>query len=156
MDEISLAILAAETKEDCRVIAEAAELARLRYEEESPSGVEAAAYQLTRSYNVLEQVATRVAQAFENHIEDRQGWHTELIRRLSLDIPGIRPPLFPPEMVSELRELRGFRHIFVHSYDLSIDKEKVGVLISRAREVATKMPSVCEDFISRVREGISQ
>ncbi len=152
MDELSLSILAAEMKEDCRVLAEAASAAQARLGEPPPTGIEAAAFQLTRFFNVLEQLAARVAAAFENHIEDRQTWHTELIRRLSLDIPGVRPAFFSPGMTSDLRELRGFRHVFVHAYDLVLDKNRIADLVMGAARLAARMPVACETFLDRVQE----
>jgi hypothetical protein len=44
--------------------------------------------------SAAEQLGLRIAKAFENNIDDERGWHMELLRRLSLTIPGIRPRLF--------------------------------------------------------------
>jgi hypothetical protein len=62
-------------------------------------------------FNAIEQMGLRVAKAFENNIDDEQGWHTGLLKRLSLDIPGIRPALLPAELRLPLHELKGFRHV---------------------------------------------
>jgi len=76
-------------------------------------------------YNVIERLALRVAKAFENNIDDEHGWLMELIRRLSIDIPGVRPPVLSSELVSDLQELRGFRHVVRHAYELTLKKEKI-------------------------------
>ena len=54
--------------------------------------------------------------AFENHIDDEQGWHAALLDRMSIAIEGVRPALMPLELKNPLHELRGFRHVFVHAY----------------------------------------
>ena len=41
---------------------------------------------------LVEGYAFRVAKTFENHIDGRT-WHQDLIRRMRLEIPGVRPPL---------------------------------------------------------------
>jgi hypothetical protein len=64
-----------------------------------------------------------IAKAFENNIDDEQGWHMESMRRLSIDIPGVRPALFPGALAADLQELRGFRHVVRHAYDLTFRKE---------------------------------
>src|SRR5688572_19450833 len=117
MDELAVAVLKAEVAEDCRVLAETTALARSRLGSGSDPELEACAFQLARLYNVIELLALRVAKAFENNIDDEQAWHMELIRRLSIEIPGVRPPLFSAEFVSDLQELRGFRHVVRHAYD---------------------------------------
>jgi hypothetical protein len=42
----------------------------------------------SRVYNVIEQMARRVAEFFENSVGDERGWHAELIRRLSIRSRG--------------------------------------------------------------------
>src|SRR5687767_15335909 len=132
MDELALAVLKAEVAEDCRVLGQTAALARQRMTSGSDLELEACAFQLARFYNIIEQLAMRVAKAFENNIDDEQGWHTELLRRLSIEIPGVRPALFSPELVTDLRELRGFRHVVRHAYDLTLKKDKINPLLDAA------------------------
>ena len=75
----------------------------------------------------------RVAKAFENHIDDDRGWHVELLRRLSLSLPEIRPAFFPKEALEDLQTLRGFRHVVVHAYDLVLKKDKIEVAAAPPR-----------------------
>lgn len=150
MELIGLITLRDEMREDCRVAAEAARLATSRYDEKTESGVEASAHYLARFYNIVEQLALRVAKAFENHIDDERGWHTELIRRLSIAIGGIRPALFPTELGQPLRELRAFRHVFTHAYDLQLDRDKLKLLLKYCHQVDNRLRAVCEDFFREV------
>ena len=150
MDELALAVLKAEIAEDCHILGQTAALARVRYGAGSDAEMEACAFQLARFYNVIEQVALRVAKAFENNIDDEQGWHMELIRRLSIEIPGVRPALFPGAFVSDLQELRGFRHVVRHAYDLMLKKEKLVPLVDAADRVAALMPAATETFFKSV------
>lgn len=127
MDELGLTTLRSELLEDCRVASEAACLARDRFGAGRVEQLEACAYQLARFYNAVEQMALRVARAFENNIDDDQSWHMELLRRLSLEIPGIRPPFWPRELSVDLQELRAFRHVIRHAYDLVLQPSKCGL-----------------------------
>lgn len=157
MDELALRVLAAEISADLQVIQETAGLAKERFDLGSDAALEAAAYQLSRCYNALEQMAARIAKSFENQISDRTGWHVELIRRLSMAIPGIRPALFPPELRADLQELRGFRHVFHHAYDLVLDSSRLTRLLETADRVATALPAAIQQFLLDViqQEGWS-
>jgi hypothetical protein len=150
MDDIELATLARELGQDCVVAAAADALARQRIAEASPSGYEGCAHHLARLYNVVEQMGRRVAKVFENTIDDEKGWHSELIRRLTLDIPGVRPALWPEPLVYPLRELRAFRHVFTHAYDLTLDPDKLRLLLTYAGHVAPRLNEICQTFVGRV------
>jgi hypothetical protein len=150
MDELGLNTLRAELKEDCRVIQQAAQLARTRFGAGHDEQLEACAYQLARLYNVVEQMAVRVARAFENNIDDDQGWHMELLRRLSIEITGIRPVFFPPALTVDLQELKAFRHVVRHAYELVLQSRKLLPLLDSAQRVAQAMPVVCQEFCCAV------
>lgn len=150
MDELTLAVLKAEVAEDCRVLGQTAVLARQRMGGGTDPELEACAFQLARLYNIVEQLSLRVAKAFENNIDDEQGWHMELIRRLTIEIPGVRPALFSAELASDLQELRSFRHVVRHAYDLALKKNKIIPLLDSAERVAALAPAACDTFFSRI------
>jgi hypothetical protein len=96
---------------------------------ESFTELAGAAYLLHNIYNALENTFEQISRSFENHVKDVSKWHKELLGKMFLDIPGIRPAVFPQELRSILNELRGFRHIFRHSYDFEIDPRKLQIVI---------------------------
>ena len=150
MDELGRVTLRAEIDADGEVLVAAAAVARARFGNGSPPELEACAFQLVRFYNVVEQMALRVAKAFENHIDDERGWHTELLRRLALTIPGVRPAFFPGELALDLQDLRGFRHIAVHAYDLTLRKEKLAPLVESAERLAKRLPDLIAGFFEKL------
>ena len=154
MDELALAVLKAEASEDCRVLGETAVLARSRIGSGRDPELEACAFQLARLYNIIEQLALRMAKAFENNIDDEQGWHMELIRRLSIEIPGVRPALFSAKLAADLQELRGFRHVVRHAYDMALKKDRIIPLVAAAERVASLVPAACDVFFSRIAAQI--
>jgi hypothetical protein len=153
MDELGLNTLRSELREDCRVVADAARLARERFGAGRAEQLEACAYQLARLYNAVEHVAVRVARAFENNIDDDQGWHMELLRRLSIEITGIRPALWSGDVTLDLQELRAFRHVVRHAYDLVLQAHKLSPLIESGERVAKELPGVCQQFCRAVAAG---
>ena len=74
MDLLELQTLADELAEDAAIAARAFALAARRLEERSPAGYDSSAHHLARCYNVIAQMALRVAKAFENVVDDEKGW----------------------------------------------------------------------------------
>lgn len=156
MDAIGLATLESEVRHDARVMAEALACAQDRISQPHPAGLEACAHHLHRFYNVFEQMGLRLAKAFENHIDDDAGWHSTVLNRLALDIPGVRPAFLPGESKRPLNELRGFRHIFVHAYELTFDEARMRALLEAACTVEESIDPLITRFFQRVREELSE
>ena len=150
MDDIGLETLWKEMKTDCEVAASAFATATARFGEATPSGIEGCAHHLTRLFNIVEQMSLRIAKAFENNIDDEKGWHADLIRRMTISISGVRPALFPQELAQELHELRMFRHVFNHAYDLRLDPDKLRLLLKYAGTVTPQLASRARQFVEGV------
>jgi hypothetical protein len=151
MDRIALETLRQELLNDSKIVLDAFSKAGRRMALDSEVGYEGCAHHLCRLYNAVEQMCLRVAKAFENHIDDEQGWRTALLARISIPIAGVRPALIPRELKNPLEELKGFRHVLVHAYDLELDPEKLTLLMKYAERVASEMPTLAEAFIERVK-----
>lgn len=65
-----------------------------------------------------------IARAFENQIDGRR-YHVDLLRRMKMEITGVRPPLLSEALERDLNELRAFRHLFRHAYGIDLDPAKV-------------------------------
>ena len=156
MDAIELQTLCDEMLDDCRVATEACAKARERFERQEEIAYEACAHQLARFYNAFEQMGLRVAKAFENSIDDEKGWHGALLNRLAIQIEGVRPALVGEDLKLPLRELKDFRHVFVHAYELELDPEKLALLLKYANRVTDQLPQIVKDFVAKVahQQGI--
>jgi len=150
MDKLGQATLKAEVAADCEVLANAVAVARERLGQGSAPQLEACAFHLVRAYNAIEQMGLRIAKAFENHIDDERGWHTELIHRLCLAITGVRPRFFPRELTPDLMELRGFRHLIVHAYDVNLRKDRTVGVLEAAERIANRLPTLIETFFAQL------
>lgn len=89
----------------------------------------AAAYVLHNIYNALENCFDQISRTFENHITDPAQWHKELLHKMFLEIPTVRPPVLPAHLRTFLNDLRGFRHLFRHSYDFELNAERLSRLV---------------------------
>ena len=150
MDDIGLETLWSEIRNDCDAADQAQAESALMWEDTGRGRLEATAHYLMRFYNIIEQMALRVAKAFENNIDDEKGWHSELMRRMTLTISGVRPALFSAELANPLQKLRGFRHVLVHAYDLEIDPDLLALQLKFARQVREALRGAVRGFVESV------
>jgi hypothetical protein len=59
-----------------------------------------------------------------------------------------------PELLSDLQDLRGFRHVVRHAYDLTLKKDKMSPLLDAAERTALRLPAACEAFFSLVSTNL--
>ena len=77
--------------------------------------------------------------------------HIELLRRMRLEIPGVRPAALSSEMsFQRLDELRAFRHVFRHAYSYGLDDERIFFLLRRVLETKNTILGDISSFRSHV------
>jgi hypothetical protein len=151
MDSVGLTVLLKEIEADCPVIRNAAHKAQMRLGESSDGRLEACAYELARLYNTVEKILERICYSFENHFDKQGDYHERLIHRLALALPGIRPAFIPDNGVRAVRELKGFRHVVRHAYDLEFREERMRELTALADRLAAQLPVWTAHFGERTR-----
>jgi hypothetical protein len=109
-------------------------------------------YYLHNLYNAFESIFQRVAETFENDIADRSQWHALLLKRMTLDIEGIRPRLLSDEAYQCLDELRRFRHVFRSMYTASLDVERLRLVWNRARRLEALYRADIDRFLTYLDE----
>jgi hypothetical protein len=63
-------------------------------------------YLLHNLYSPIEDILKEISRIFENRVDDLARHHAELLKRMSLDIPGIRPKFISNKSFKLLNELR--------------------------------------------------
>ena len=99
-------------------------------------------YILHNFYNGCENIFRLIARFFENDLGPG-GWHSNLLKRMKIEIIGFRPCVINEELYRLLDDFRGFRHKFRHAYSFELDWEKEQI-------VAKKLPKT----LSLLREQI--
>ena len=112
--------------------------------------VDSMGYQLHNLYGAFEQLFEEVARFFENRIDEAR-YHSDLIRRMQLEIRGIRPALLSEATASDLDELRRFRHLFRHAYAMDLDPAKVAELADGVPGMWSAFMRDFEQFLSVMR-----
>jgi hypothetical protein len=90
------------------------------------------AYRLHNLYNAFENIFQNIAVFFENNLDDRARWHSQLLQRMLLDLTPIRPAVIDEETLDKLDELRRFRHVFRSAYTIKLDSERLSLVRNKA------------------------
>ena len=89
-------------------------------------------YYLQVLYSLFENLFMEIAETFGNHITDESQWHSQLLRRMRLDVMSVRPAVISQETYICLNELRGFRHLFRNAYLLQFDPDRLNIVLQEA------------------------
>jgi hypothetical protein len=87
----------------------------------------AVGYTIHNVYCLFENYFLRISKFFENGL-DPSTWHVQLVERMTLEIPGLRPALFDRAFALRIDELRRFRHAFRNLYQTELDPDRVRIL----------------------------
>ena len=109
------------------------------------------ALKVQQLYTAIEDLLKQVAKSFENHIQDLSVFHKELLVRLSLAIPSIRPRLLSEESFLLLDKIRAFRHFIRHAYDCELRETELQAIQHKLIEFF----SVLEKDVVKFREFVA-
>ncbi len=117
-------------------------------QEQNPdfSTLAATGYILHNLYNALENSFEQISRTCENHIVDQSKWHKELLDKMFLEIPSVRPAVLPETIRKMLNDLRGFRHVFRHSYDFDIDPALLFRIVERWQSQKAELITALKAF----------
>lgn len=77
-------------------------------------------------YTGLERVFELVAGELDGGTLGRdEAWHVNLLRQMTLELPGVRPAVLRQETASELDEYRRFRHLIRNIYTTALDPKRM-------------------------------
>jgi hypothetical protein len=103
-------------------------------------------------YVAVENIFKSVARRIDGSLLDGEYWHKELLEQMTLDIPGIRPPVITSKTFVFLNELRGFRHVFRHVYGFSLAPERIIDLLRTLSEFSSLLKNDLETFMKKEEE----
>jgi len=113
-------------------------------------GVDSIAYQIHNLYGAYEQLFETAANFFENQIEGAR-YHADLLRRMKIEIEGMRPALLSESTYRLLDELRRFRHFFRHAYGVELDADRVDRIVQIAIELKEPFQQDMERFLAKLK-----
>jgi hypothetical protein len=93
------------------------------------------AYRLHSLYMAFENIFQQIAITFENSLDEKSGWHSQLLQRMKLDLTPIRPAVIDDTTYPALDELRRFRHLFRTNYNVEFDRERLQLVLKKAQQL---------------------
>jgi predicted nucleic acid-binding Zn ribbon protein len=79
-------------------------------------------------YTAIEDLFKQIAKSFENHVENLNSFHKELLVRMATEVPNIRPSVLSKQSLILLDKVRAFRHFIRHAYDCELNREELQLI----------------------------
>lgn len=114
--------------------------------------LESLGFTLHNIYNALENSFAQISLTFENHVKDQSKWHRELLEKMFLDIPPLRPAVLASSSRALLADLLGFRHLFRHAYEFTLDDPKLRALWQRWTTDGATVKKSLRAFASELKD----
>lgn len=152
MDEAKLALLKSEISNQTKLIEQTYEKISARSKDfvANSEKRESLAYQLHNLYCAFEDLFKTIASFFENQITDSLTYRSQLLKRMTFSIEGVRPALLDKETYQLLDSLRAFRHFFRHAYSYEIEPKKLALVLEAALKLKSLYRRQIEDFQSQL------
>jgi hypothetical protein len=116
--------------------------------------LDAAALNLHDFYSGLERIFAHVASGVDQSVPSGLDWHRELLRQMTVAVPGLRPAVISVEVSSAIDEFLRFRHVVRHIYAFELDPERVERLADRLRPTFQAVEAALVAFATHL-EGLA-
>ena len=93
--------------------------------------LDATALNLHGYYAGLERLFEMISDVVDQAKPTGANWHQELLRQMTIEIPGIRPAVLSEENRNSLDEFRGFSHVVRNVYSYNLDPVRIGLLVKK-------------------------
>lgn len=123
-----------------RIVADAAEVLE-RAGRETPGVLHSRALgsALQDFYSAVEDVFEKIAPVLNGGLPESRDWHARLLHDMTLDLPGVRPPVIDADTEVSLRAFLRFRHRARNIYGYELEG-------GRLRQEADALPDAARRF----------
>jgi hypothetical protein len=101
-------------------------------------------------YTGIEKIFENIGKEIDQRVPMGEEWHSELLHQMTLNIPGLRPPVISTHTERKLREYLGFRHLFRKRYGFELDWEKMKRLLIKMPQVLSALDKDFETFFQAI------
>ncbi len=113
--------------------------AALRAQSDQEMFVDSAALNLHSFYAGVERLLETIALQLDGSLPKGEAWHRDLLDQMTLDLPGIRPPVMSADTAHALDEYRRFRHVVRNVYAERLDPPRVGERVVKLAPLWTQL-----------------
>ncbi|MBI5486399.1 MAG: hypothetical protein HY905_03615 [Deltaproteobacteria bacterium] len=104
-------------------------------------------------YTGIEHVFERIAPELNGGVPAGPAWHRRLLETMTLDLPGIRPPLLPVATARALEDFLRFRHLFRNVYGFELEWPKLRALLDRLPTAWGEVDAALRRFLEFLDAG---
>ena len=108
-------------------------------------------YTLHAIYTAMEHYFLLISKTFENDLSS-DSWHKDLIDKMQLELPGIRPRLLSRALARTIDELRGFRHVFRSLYDDRLDPDRIMLIQKKIPDLRSGFSDAHSTFVESIQK----
>ena len=101
-------------------------------------------------YNCCERIFRRIGTEMNGTAHRGEAWHKELLFRMTVAVPGIRPAVISEDLAAELDEFLSFRHLFRNIYGFELTGDRVSRLGQRLEGVSRRFEREIEAFLTAI------
>jgi hypothetical protein len=105
-------------------------------------------------YTCLETAFLRISKYFENSL-DSEKWHTDLLGKMTLDIPSVRIPVIGHKSYMVLLEFLKFRHFRRYYFEYEYDWDRVHYLQKKFTESLPRIRKELDVFLQFIDKLIT-
>lgn len=99
-------------------------------------------------YSGAENVFKRVAAELNGGLPAGHDWHVQLLRDMSIDLPGLRPAVISRVTAGLLKEYLDFRHVVRHTYGFDLRWEPIKGLLLRFATAYDSLIADVQQFLA--------
>jgi len=100
----------------------------------------------TDFYTFTETAFVRISKYFENNL-DRERWHSHLLEKMVIDVPGIRKRVISDHSYSMLLEFMKFRHFRRYYFEFEYDRDRMTYLEKKFMELLPLLKIEIQEYI---------
>jgi hypothetical protein len=99
-------------------------------------------------YTGIEHLCEKLAPELNGGLPAGPGWHRELLGNMTLDLPGIRPPVLRVETAHSLEDFLRFRHLFRNLYGFELEWPRLRKLLEQLPTAWAAVEADLERFVA--------
>jgi len=97
-------------------------------------------------YTCLETAFVRISKFFENNV-DKSKWHSDLLEKMTIDVPGIRKALLSELTYAPLKDIMRFRHFKTYYFEMEYDKDRIDFIEKKFLQSFPLVVKSMKDYI---------
>jgi len=125
---------------------------RLSAGQDQDAYINSVALNLHSFYSGLERMFELIAVEIDGGKLSGGDWHVELLRQMTLDLPGIRPAVMSKPSAEQLDELRRFRHRVRNIYAATLAPQRMSAVVETLPELWRDVRQQLEAFAAYLDE----